>query len=103
MCLASLSSNPTRPRLAAHFCSHGAGFPWGPMDWPSPAPIPSWPQLTLGGGVEAGPPPGPLPPCPAFQGRAASVHCWAGSKKQWLPLERWVSRAAHQGGSRGEN
>lgn len=32
-------------------------------------------------------PPGPLPPCPAFQGQAACVHCWAGNKKQWLPLE----------------
>lgn len=35
----------------------------------------------------AGLPPGPLPPCPAFQGLAAWVHCWAGSKKQWLSLE----------------
>lgn len=37
--------------------------------------------------MEAGLPPGPLPPSPAFQGWAAWVHCWAGSKKQWLPLE----------------
>lgn len=37
--------------------------------------------------MEAGLLPGPLPPCPAFQGLAGWASCWAGSKKQWLPLK----------------
>lgn len=91
VCLASLPPNPKRPRLAAHFCSPWSWVSLGSSGLaqlcPTPSPSPSWQQLTLGGGVEAGLPPGPLPPGPAFQGWAAWVHCWAGNEKQWLPLE----------------
>lgn len=77
-------SGPGWPPTSVH---HRAGFPWGPVDWPSPTPppSPSWPQLELGGGWRLGRLLDPCPPCPAFQGPAASVHCWAWNTEQWLP------------------
>nr|XP_054325081.1 apoptosis-inducing factor 3 isoform X4 [Pongo pygmaeus] len=79
-------SGPGWPPTSVH---HRAGFPWGPVDWPSPTPppSPSWPQLELGGGWRLGRLLDPCPPCPAFQGPAASVHCWAWNTEQWLPCE----------------
>lgn len=58
----SLFPNPICPGLAARSFPHRAGFPWGPVAWPSLTPTaPSWPRLTLEGGPD---PPGPWPSLP---------------------------------------
>lgn len=80
------------PGRAAHFCSQRAGFPWGPLACPRPRPRPSWPRRT-GGGVDAGPPPGPLP-WPCLPRRAASV-------RSTLAPGREAAAALGGGGYRG--
>ncbi|XP_070331836.1 apoptosis-inducing factor 3 isoform X1 [Odocoileus virginianus] len=81
------------PGRAAHFCSQRAGFPWGPLACPRPRPRPSWPRRT-GGGVDAGPPPGPLPwPC---------LPRWAASVRSTLAPGREAA-AALGGGPRGSS
>lgn len=91
VCLASLSPNLIRPGLAAHFRSPWSWVSLGTsgLAQPNPTPPPSlsWPHSHWEKGWRLGGLLDPCPLCPAFQGWEASIHCWAGRKKQWLPLE----------------
>lgn len=100
------SSDLGQPPTSVH---HGAGFPWGPVDWPSPTPTHPHPPVSpgfthpgrRGRGWRLGHLLDPCPLCPAFQGWKASIHCWAGRKNQGLPGGGGYPGTASQSGGQG--